>query len=182
MSANRTLLSAANRYRELNRSQYWSDEEFRSYTNAHLDQRLRDAVSIRFDAERSGGGSPRAEDLKTLPRYCGAGRFRNVMNRPSLVIRHAFALLGPIVGRKFNLFRSAEGRLFSSGLLFDPIRLNPEIKQFQLVQRAANSYHVRYVADAAISDGTESGIRQEFHQILGAPVAVRFKRVPEIAR
>ena len=55
MSANRTLLSAANRYRELNRSQYWSDEEFRSYTNAHLDQRLRDAVSIRFDAERSGG-------------------------------------------------------------------------------------------------------------------------------
>jgi phenylacetate-CoA ligase len=91
-------------------------------------------------------------------------------------------LLGPIVGRKFNLFRSAEGRLFSPALLFDPIRLNPEIKQFQLVQRAANSYHVRYVADAAISDGTESGIRQEFHQILGAPVAVRFERVPEIAR
>jgi phenylacetate-CoA ligase len=91
-------------------------------------------------------------------------------------------LLGPIVGRKFNLFRSAQGRLFSPALLFDPIRLNPEIKQFQLVQRAANSYHVRYVADAAISDGTESGIRQEFHQILGAPVAVRFERVPEIAR
>src|ERR1039457_4232844 len=73
MSANRTLLSAANRYRELNRSQYWSDEEFRSYTNAHLDQRLRDAVSIRFDAERSGGGSPRAEDLKTPP--AGVSRF-----------------------------------------------------------------------------------------------------------
>lgn len=66
MSAIHTLLSAANRYRELNRSQYWSDEEFRSYTNTHLDQRLRDAANIPFYTER-WGGLPRAEDLKTLP-------------------------------------------------------------------------------------------------------------------
>ena len=66
MSAVLTMLRVANRYRELKRSQYWSEQELASYTKAHLDETLRAAVKIRFYAGRFGD-APRAEDFTNLP-------------------------------------------------------------------------------------------------------------------
>ena len=60
------ILGAANRYRGLVRSQYWSEQELRSYTRTALDETLREAVRIPFYAERFGG-SPRSDDLPRLP-------------------------------------------------------------------------------------------------------------------
>jgi phenylacetate-CoA ligase len=60
------VLCAANRYRELKSSQYWSKEELASYTTAHLDETLSCATTIKFYADHFGG-TPRAEDFKTLP-------------------------------------------------------------------------------------------------------------------
>ena len=60
------MLRAANRYRELKRSQYWSEDELASYTKAHLDETLRAAVKIRFYAGRFGD-APGADDFTTLP-------------------------------------------------------------------------------------------------------------------
>jgi phenylacetate-CoA ligase len=66
MRAFLTILGAAKRYCGLMRSQYWSEEELRSYVRASLDQTLRDAVRIPFYAARFGG-SPRPDDLPQLP-------------------------------------------------------------------------------------------------------------------
>jgi len=60
------ILGAANRYRGLVRSQYWSEQELRSYTRTALDATLREAVRIPFYAARFGG-SPRSDDLLGLP-------------------------------------------------------------------------------------------------------------------
>jgi phenylacetate-CoA ligase len=61
-----TLLRAADRYRSLIRSQYWSDEELRSYTRTALDETLREAARIPFYAAR-WRGSPGTDDLSGLP-------------------------------------------------------------------------------------------------------------------
>jgi phenylacetate-CoA ligase len=61
-----SVLGAANRYRQLLRSQYWSDEERGSYQRVQLDETLRSAAAIPFYAARLGG-SPRAGDLKAIP-------------------------------------------------------------------------------------------------------------------
>ena len=61
-----TFLRAATRYRSLVRSQYWSDEELRSYTRTALDETLREAARIPFYAAR-WGGSPGTDDLSGLP-------------------------------------------------------------------------------------------------------------------
>jgi len=90
--------------------------------------------------------------------------------------------LGRVVGRKFNLFHSADGRLFSPALLIEPIRRSREIVEFQLVERTTDFYAVRYVADQELSGETESRISGEFHRLIGASVTVGFERVAEIAR
>ena len=66
MSIFSSLLGAANQYRHLLRSQYWSDEERASYQRAQLDEILRTAATIPFYAARLGC-SLRAGDLKALP-------------------------------------------------------------------------------------------------------------------
>jgi phenylacetate-CoA ligase len=91
-------------------------------------------------------------------------------------------LLGRVVGRKFSLFRTSDGRLFSATLLTELIRACPGMGQFQLLQRTAESYVVRYVASQPVSTDTESRISREFDAFLGAPVHVTFERVAEIAR
>ena len=78
-----TILHAANRYRSLVRSQYWSDEELRSYTRTALDETLREAARIPFYAAR-WCGSPRTDDLPRLPtiRRCEIGELnRSVLGR-----------------------------------------------------------------------------------------------------
>jgi phenylacetate-CoA ligase len=60
------ILGAANRYRGLVRSQYWSEEQLRSYRTTALDETLLAAVRIPYYAARFGG-SPQADDLPRLP-------------------------------------------------------------------------------------------------------------------
>src|SRR5580704_8560459 len=76
-----TLLRAANRYRSLSRSQYWSDEELGSYTRTALDQTLREAARVPFYAAR-WGGSPGTDDLPRLPTI-GRGEIEE-LNRSAL--------------------------------------------------------------------------------------------------
>ncbi len=60
------ILRAANRYHELKRSQYWSEEELASYTKARLEETLCAAARIKFYAGHFGG-APRAGDFTSLP-------------------------------------------------------------------------------------------------------------------
>ncbi len=60
------LLGAANRYRGLLRSQYWSEDELRAYSRTALDETLRAAARIPFYSAHFGG-SPRPDDLPQLP-------------------------------------------------------------------------------------------------------------------
>jgi phenylacetate-CoA ligase len=92
-------------------------------------------------------------------------------------------LLGRIVGRKRGLFRTADGRTYFPHLLIRPLRMTRGMKQFQLVQAAAaDTFRIRYVADAALDSASQSRIREEFQTILGTPVAIAFERVGEFAR
>src|SRR5208283_1498701 len=77
------ILRASNRYRGLLRSQYWSAEELRSYTQSALDETLRAASKIPFYAAR-WEGSPSANDLWKLPiiRRCEIGELnQSVLSR-----------------------------------------------------------------------------------------------------
>jgi len=60
------IIGAANRYRRLARSQYWSADELHSYRMTMLDGALREAGKIPFYATR-WNGAPRADDLAKLP-------------------------------------------------------------------------------------------------------------------
>jgi phenylacetate-coenzyme A ligase PaaK-like adenylate-forming protein len=91
-------------------------------------------------------------------------------------------LLGGIVGRKRAMFRRADGRIYFPYVLTDALRLTPAIKQYQLVQVAAEAFRVLYVADAALDSAIQSRIREEFQTILGTPVTIAFDRVAEFAR
>jgi phenylacetate-CoA ligase len=91
-------------------------------------------------------------------------------------------LLGRIVGRKRGLFRHADGRGYFPYLLTDSLRLTPGIKQYQLVQAAADAFRILYVADAALDGASQSHIGEEFQAVLGIPVAIAFERVGEFAR
>jgi phenylacetate-CoA ligase len=87
-----------------------------------------------------------------------------------------------IVGRKFNLFHSADGRLFSPALLIEPLRLTREIIEFQLIEKTTDAYMVRYVAQQELSDMRASWIRGEFDRLIGSPVTVDFERNIELPR
>ena len=73
-----TIVRATNRYRALLRSQYWSAEELRAYTQSALDETLRAAAQIPFYAAR-WGGSPGPDDLSKLPttRRCEIGELND---------------------------------------------------------------------------------------------------------
>jgi hypothetical protein len=66
-------------------------------------------------------------------------------------------------------------------VLIDALRLTPAIRQYQLVQMAAEAFRVRYVADAVLDGGTQLRIRGEFQTILNTPVTIEFDRVLEFA-
>jgi len=83
--------------------------------------------------------------------------------------------------RKRVMFRTADGHLYFPYVLIDALRLTPAIRQYQLVQMAAEAFRVRYVADAVLDGGTQLRIRSEFQTILNTPVTIEFDRVLEFA-
>jgi len=91
-------------------------------------------------------------------------------------------LLGRILGRKRVMFRREDGRLYFPYILIDALRLTPAIRQYQLVQVAAEAFRVRYIADGMLDSGAQSRIRSEFQTILHTPVTIEFDRIAEFAR
>jgi hypothetical protein len=80
------------------------------------------------------------------------------------------------------MFRRADGRSYFPYVLLDALRRTVAMKQFQLVQVAAEAFRVRYVADAVLDNTTQSRIRNEFQSILDTPVTIEFDRIAEFAR
>ena len=91
-------------------------------------------------------------------------------------------LLGRILGRKRVMFRRADGRIYFPYVLIDTLRLTPGMRQYQLVQVAAEAFRVRYVADTVLDSTTQSRIRSEFQAILDTRVTIEFDRITEFAR
>jgi phenylacetate-CoA ligase len=91
-------------------------------------------------------------------------------------------LLGPVLGRELNLFRTPAGRLFSTWDLVNSLRVVPEIGQFQIVQKSFDQISVRYVSRQPLAVETEARIRTAFHDYLGNHTAIGLERVSEIAR
>jgi hypothetical protein len=91
-------------------------------------------------------------------------------------------LMGRIVGRGMNLFRSIEGRLLTTWELANILLEFPAIKLFQIVQTALDRVLVKYVADAEIGQESEHKIRTEFIAYLGSKVRIDFEHVTDIPR
>ena len=91
-------------------------------------------------------------------------------------------LIGKVVGRGMNLFRTADGRLIGTWDLLNTLRLFPEIATFQIVQKAVDRILVKYVAQSPIGPEAESKVRREFVPYMGPAVSIEFERVPEIPR
>jgi phenylacetate-CoA ligase len=91
-------------------------------------------------------------------------------------------LMGRIVGRGMNLFRSIEGRLLTTWELANILLEFPAITLFQIVQTALDRVLVKYVADAKIGQESEHKIQTKFIAYLGPRVRIDFKRVTYIPR
>jgi phenylacetate-CoA ligase len=91
-------------------------------------------------------------------------------------------LIGPIAGRAVNLFLLKDGRLASPWALIRLMKLRPEIRQFQILQRSTDHYVLRYASSQPISDQTESWVRSKFQETLGIDLTFRLERVAEIGR
>jgi len=91
-------------------------------------------------------------------------------------------LIGAVAGRSINLFRRPDGGLFTPWRLVGPLKKRDAIRQFQLVQRSALDYLVRFVAPAPLGEDTEAAIANEMSAIVGYEVRVAFERRDSIAR
>ncbi len=90
--------------------------------------------------------------------------------------------LGGILGRKISLFRTCDGRIYSTALLLASVQTIPGIKQFQLIQTAPDAFRIRYVAEADLDSAVRTRIGGEFQSLLGNPVTIAYERVDELAR
>jgi len=91
-------------------------------------------------------------------------------------------LLGRVVGRGMNLFRSADGKLLTTWDLVNVLIETPEMDMYQIVQKTLRLVIVKYVAPNPLTTEVEARIRALFLPFLGREVSVDFERVTEIAR
>ena len=91
-------------------------------------------------------------------------------------------LLGGIVGRAISLFRTSDGRIYSTALLLAPVQLIPGMKQFQLIQQAPEVFRICYVGDAELDRTSRSALQKEFEALLNTRATIIFERVDEVAR
>ncbi len=90
-------------------------------------------------------------------------------------------LIGRILGRSINLFRLADGHLISPWQVIVRLKYRPELRQFQVVQKTADRYVLRFVADAELQPEHCASLRQAFTDVIG-PVSVELERVDAIER
>ncbi len=90
-------------------------------------------------------------------------------------------VFGRVLGRTMNLFRKQDGSYVASWMAINPLR-KFEMKQFQIIQRLADSFIIRYVADGPLSQDAQSQIQGELSGLMGYRLSITFERVDEIAR
>ena len=91
-------------------------------------------------------------------------------------------LIGGVLGRELNLFRTAQGGLIPTWPLVSRLRAIPELKFFQVVQKSVDRVLVRYVAGQPLAPEREAVVQTRFREYLGDQVAVGFEHVSEIGR
>jgi len=91
-------------------------------------------------------------------------------------------LIGRVVGRGMNLFRTAAGKLLTTWDLANVLIETPEVESFQIVQKSLRRVVVRYIAGQALGAEVMARVRTGFVPFLGSAVAVDFERVTEIER
>lgn len=90
--------------------------------------------------------------------------------------------IGRVIGRGINLFRLPDGKQTSPWPLVGPLREQPQLRQFQIVQKTPYRYLVRFVADKDLTAAAQQEIARGFSQILGDEVRVAFERCASIPR
>jgi phenylacetate-CoA ligase len=90
-------------------------------------------------------------------------------------------VFGRVLGRSMNLFRKPDGSYAVSWMMINPLR-KFEMKQFQIVQKLADSFVIRYVADRPLSVDAQSQIQNELSDLMGYRLSIGFERVTQIAR
>ena len=91
-------------------------------------------------------------------------------------------LLGRIVGRGMNLFRSADGKLLTTWDLVNVLIETPEVETFQIIQKKVDQVLIKYTANQPLTSAIQNNIRAGFIPYLGHAVAIDFERVSEIPR
>jgi len=91
-------------------------------------------------------------------------------------------LLGRVFGRSINLFRLADGRLISPWEMVVRLKYQPELRQFQIVQRALDRFALRFVADSDLSPDHRETLRRALVDVVGSSATVELERVDGIAR
>jgi len=91
-------------------------------------------------------------------------------------------LLGKIIGRGLSLFTLRDGRLTSPWTLVEPVKVQRQINQFQIVQKTTELFVIRYLAEFVLSDEVKARVSSAFCRILGYAVSVEFQKVSTIPR
>jgi phenylacetate-CoA ligase len=91
-------------------------------------------------------------------------------------------LIGRIVGRGMNLFRTADGKLATTWDLVNVVRQLRDVATFQIVQKSPDRILIKYVAQSPIGPEAESEVRSGFVPYMGPAVSIEFECVSEIPR
>ncbi len=90
--------------------------------------------------------------------------------------------IGRIIGRSINLFVDARGKLLVPWNLLHVLKLQPVLQQYQIVQRTADRFLVRYVACRELNAEERLAVQVGFEEILGGRLALQFERLARIPR
>jgi phenylacetate-CoA ligase len=91
-------------------------------------------------------------------------------------------VLGRIAGRAVQLFQLTDGRLITPWELVVRMRRHWKLRQFQIVQRAVDTYLLRYVSDDPLPEPVRAELAREFETVIPGGIRVDFEQVERIPR
>ncbi|MCI0401959.1 MAG: hypothetical protein L0212_00365 [Acidobacteria bacterium] len=92
------------------------------------------------------------------------------------------SLLGPIVGRTAEVFRSRSGYSVGGLWFSSQLRLIPGLTTYQVHQTAYEDFRIRVVASRTLTDADFQSLLVGIREKFGAETHVRFEQVPEIEK
>ena len=91
-------------------------------------------------------------------------------------------MFSAVGGRKFDLVRTADGKVLPGTFWTHLFRSIPGVRAFQVVQKSIDRLEVKIVPEAGLADDAEAWFAREIAALVGDQLRAEFTRVSEIER